>query len=70
VDTLLKDKNSPLYMDECLSQLDDGRAKNTLCALFERSKEAQCILFTCQGRDVELAKEIGRVNVIELVAKN
>ena len=69
VQTLLADKNPPLYMDECLSQLDDGRAKNTLSALFEHSKSAQCILFTCQGRDVELAKELGEINLIELGSK-
>ena len=69
VQTLLTDKNPPLYMDECLSQLDDGRAKNTLSALFEHSKSAQCILFTCQGRDVELAKELGEINLIELGSK-
>jgi uncharacterized protein YhaN len=66
VQTLLADKNPPLYMDECLSQLDDGRAENVLRTVAEHSKEAQCILFTCQTRDVELAGRIVDVNVIEI----
>ncbi len=64
--TLLSDKNPPLYMDECLSQLDDGRAENTIKAINKHSCESQCILFTCQNRDVTLAKKLGKVNVIEL----
>ena len=64
--TLLNDKEPPLYMDECLSQLDDGRAENTLRAIEKHSNGAQCILFTCQNRDVDLAKKVADVHVIEL----
>lgn len=64
--TLLDDKKPPLYMDETLSQLDDNRAKNALCAIAEHSKTSQCILFTCQSRDVELARDIVNANLIEL----
>ena len=64
--TLLTEKNPPLYMDECLSQLDNSRAENVLRAIGEHSKNSQCILFTCQNRDVELAKKIAEVNVIEI----
>jgi uncharacterized protein YhaN len=64
--TLLNDKKPPLYMDETLSQLDDGRAENTLRAINKHSSTSQCILFTCQGRDVEIAKKLGDVNVIQL----
>ena len=53
-------------MDECLSQLDDSRAENVLRAIAEHSRNAQCVLFTCQKRDVELAREIGNVNLIEI----
>ena len=63
---LLAEKNPPLYMDECLSQLDDSRAANVLHAIVEHSKESQCVLFTCQNRDVELAREVGNVNLIEI----
>ena len=64
--TLLDDKKPPLYMDETLSQLDDNRAKNALCAIAEHSKTSQCILFTCQSRDVELARDIVNANLIEI----
>lgn len=64
--TLLAEKEPPLYMDETLSQLDDGRARNALKLVSEYSKKAQCILFTCQNRDLELAKEIDDINLIEL----
>ncbi len=66
IETLLGDKNPPLYMDECLSQLDDGRAKNTLRAIADHAENAQCVLFTCQNRDVELAQAVTDVNVIEI----
>jgi uncharacterized protein YhaN len=66
IETLLADKNPPLYMDEPLSQLDDGRAENVLSLVAEHAKDAQCILFTCQRRDVELAKRITDPCVIEL----
>ena len=66
LETLLGDKNPPLYMDECLSQLDDGRAENMLRAIFDYAESSQCVLFTCQNRDVELARAVGDVNVIEI----
>ena len=64
--TLLNDKKPPLYMDETLSQLDDGRAESTLRAINKHAESSQCILFTCQGRDVEIAEKLGSVNVIKL----
>ena len=64
--TLLADKNPPLYMDEMLSQLDDGRAENVLRTIAQYSETSQCVLFTCQKRDVELAKGVSEVNVIEI----
>lgn len=65
--TLLGDKQPPLYMDECLSQLDDGRAKNVLEIISSYAKESQCVLLTCQTRDVELARSVAPdVNVIEI----
>ena len=65
--TLLGDKQPPLYMDECLSQLDDGRAANVLSIISSYAKDSQCVLLTCQTRDVELAKSVAPdVNVIEI----
>ena len=53
-------------MDEILSQLDDGRAKNVLCAIVEHARGAQCVLFTCKKRDVELAQSLTDINLIKL----
>ena len=65
--TLLGNKQPPLYMDECLSQLDDGRATNVLSIISSYAKDSQCVLLTCQTRDVELAKSVAPdVNVIEI----
>lgn len=64
--SLLADKNPPLYMDELLSQLDDKRAKNVLAAVVQHAKTSQCLLFTCQHRDVKIAREVADFNLIEL----
>lgn len=64
--TLLNDKEPPLYMDEALSLLDDARAENTVLAISEHARASQCILFTCQSRDVEIAKKVASVNVIDI----
>ena len=63
---LLSEKEPPLYMDEVLSQLDDGRAENVLRAIAMHSQSAQSVLFTCQNRDVMLASKVADVNVIEI----
>ena len=64
--TLIAEKYPPLYMDETLSQLDDKRAKNALSLISDYAKSTQCVLFTCQDRDLSLAREITEVNLIEL----
>lgn len=64
--TLTADKTPPCFMDESLSQLDDTRAENMLRAIAEYAKDAQCILFTCQSRDVHLARGVCEPNIIEI----
>lgn len=66
VQTLLADKNVPVFMDESLSQLDDTRAENTLRLMSDYASHGQCVLFTCQARDVVLARRTGEINLIEL----
>ncbi len=67
IETLTESANPPLFMDECLSQLDDDRARGVLRAVAEYARTAQCILLTCQSRDLRLAQEMfGSVNVVEL----
>lgn len=64
--TLIAEKQPPLFMDETLSQLDDKRAKNALELISDYAKATQCVLFTCQDRDLLLAREITEINLIEL----
>lgn len=68
IGTLLSEVKPPVYMDECLSQLDDARARGLLCALSDRIKNgSQCLLLTCQSRDVRLVGEMfPEARVIEL----
>ena len=69
--TVLGGRSAPLYMDESLSQLDDTRAENTLRAIAEHARNSQCLLLTCQHRDLALAHKVARdtdvpVHVIEM----
>ncbi len=68
IGTLLSEVKPPVYMDECLSQLDDSRARGLLRALSDKTASgSQCLLLTCQSRDIELAKEIfPEAKIIEL----
>lgn len=66
LDALLSEKNPPLFMDESLSQLDDSRAENTVRAIASYAERAQCVLFTCQNRDVEIAKSVTDINLIQI----
>ncbi|MGM9632764.1 MAG: ATP-binding protein [Eubacteriales bacterium] len=66
LDTLLGNRKTPMYADEILSQLDDNRARAVMNALCEHAKDSQCILFTCQKRDLALAENCGDINVINL----
>lgn len=58
----------PFIMDEILAQYDDGRTKQALKFFEELAAQRQIILFTCKGRELEIAKEVcGQgLNVIEL----
>ena len=42
------------------------RAKNALEVISDYAKITQCILFTCQDRDLILARDITKINLIEL----
>lgn len=54
-DVVSKEGALPIVLDEAMAHLDDGRAKNLISLLSERSREGiQHILFTCHGREEEL----------------
>lgn len=52
------DDPCPLVLDDVLATFDDRRAKDTLRLLRELSKTRQILLFTCQGREARLLKEL------------
>ena len=66
VETVLGDRCCPIFMDEPLSQLDDNRAKNVIRTINNYAKDNQCIMFTCQNRDVEIVKTLVNANIIEI----
>ncbi|MEG6614649.1 AAA family ATPase [Pseudoclostridium thermosuccinogenes] len=59
----------PFIMDEILAQYDDERTRETLEFLHQLSEERQIILFTCKGREVDIAREVcGKdINVVRLI---
>lgn len=58
----------PLIMDEVFAQYDDIRTRETLLFLYELSKNTQLMLFTCKGREVDIAREVcgNQMNIISL----
>lgn len=58
----------PFIMDEVFAQYDDTRTANSLRLLEELSEERQIILFTCKGREVEIASKVcdGGLNLIRV----
>jgi uncharacterized protein YhaN len=57
----------PLILDEALSQMDDGRATNTLSILADFCGDGgQCLLFTCHRREGELLPAHAAASKIEL----
>lgn len=67
LDVMCGEGRPPVFLDESLSQLDDTRASRAIEVLDEYCREGgQCVLFTCQDRDVKLAQKITDANFIEL----
>jgi uncharacterized protein YhaN len=58
----------PFIMDEIFAHYDDSRTSSSLRLLDKVSLERQIILFTCKGREVELASRVctGGLNLIRL----
>lgn len=61
---MMQDAELPLIFDDRFNLYDDERLKSTLSYLSETEK-GQVIIFTCQKREVEEAKELG-ANIITL----
>lgn len=48
----------PVVMDDVMANFDDDRARHTLRALGEVSKDVQVIMFTCHPHFIELGREV------------
>lgn len=60
-------KNIPLIFDDSFVQYDSKRLKNSIEMLAKESERRQIILFTCQEREAELAKQMNiKFNFIKL----
>ncbi len=60
-------KNIPLIFDDSFVQYDSKRLKNSIEMLSKESERRQIILFTCQEREAELAKQMNiKFNYIKL----
>ncbi|MGD9568860.1 MAG: AAA family ATPase [Sedimentibacter sp.] len=60
-------QNVPLIFDDSFVQYDSKRLKNSVEMLARESERRQVILFTCQEREVELAKQMNiKFNYIKL----
>lgn len=60
-------KNIPLIFDDSFVQYDSRRLRNSIEMLAKESERRQVILFTCQEREAELAKQMNvKFNFIKL----
>lgn len=60
-------QNIPLIFDDSFVQYDSKRLKNSIEMLARESERRQIILFTCQEREAELAKQLNiKFNYIKL----
>lgn len=66
IDIIFKDKKVPIILDESFTQYDDKRLSRMLDILYEKCREHQIILFTCQKREIEILKDREKVNIIKL----
>ena len=58
---LMQDGNEelPIFLDDALTQYDDGRMKTAVSFLKEYSEKTQVIMFTCHNSIYEISKEAG-----------
>jgi len=63
---LLGGENKILFLDDTFTQYDDVRAKLAFDYILKLSKECQVIMFTCQFRELEMAKRYEGINVVML----
>ncbi len=63
-------QNIPIILDDSFVQYDTNRLKKSIEMLARESERRQIILFTCQEREIEFAKQLNvKFNLIKLQAK-
>ncbi|MEG2583124.1 MAG: AAA family ATPase [Oscillospiraceae bacterium] len=63
---LINEKSEALFFDDLFMTYDEKRAKLAMDYIFEIAEECQVILFTCHKRDVNNAKMLNKVKIIEI----
>jgi uncharacterized protein YhaN len=48
----------PLMLDDLLVRFDDGRQEGAARAICNSARENQALMFTCQGRTLEILREV------------
>ncbi|MCL1914226.1 MAG: AAA family ATPase [Eubacteriaceae bacterium] len=51
MDLIIKDKQIPVFLDDCMLQYDDARLGNILNLICEKAKDRQIILFSCRNAE-------------------
>ncbi len=68
---LIGNGDEPMFLDDFMTAYDDRRSSLAIEILKEISKERQILLFTCHGRDVKKATQMGAVvNYLEEETEN
>ena len=66
-DILGADDGLPIFLDDCFALCDDERTKSAVKFLADYAAGGRQVLFcTCHGRELEMFREIGGVNIINL----
>lgn len=58
IDIISKDKSSPIILDDCFTQYDDGRLLNALKILKDIGTNRQVLLFSCHRREGDMLRDM------------
>ncbi|MDP3385618.1 MAG: hypothetical protein Q8S24_00175, partial [Eubacteriales bacterium] len=58
IDIISKDKSSPIILDDCFTQYDDGRLLNALKILKDIASNRQVLLFSCHRREGDMLRSM------------
>ncbi len=61
IDIISRDKSSPIILDDCFTQYDDGRLLNALKILIDIGMNRQVLLFSCHRREGDMLRNMESV---------